>query len=116
MFYGSGAGKLPTASAVVSDVVEEAKNLNRNVMTMWKSDKLELFPIGETKKKFFVRIRGEEAALKAHLESEFGAIELVKAEGVEGEFGFITGKISENEYEEHAKEFPAILSRIRMEG
>ena len=30
------------------------KNLNRNVMTMWKSDKLELFPIGETKKKFFV--------------------------------------------------------------
>ena len=116
MFYGSGAGKLPTASAVVSDVVEEAKNLHRNVMTMWKSDKLELFPIGETKKRFFVRIRGEEAALKAHLESEFGAIEIVKAEGVEGEFGFTTGKISENEYEEHAKEFPAILSRIRMEG
>ena len=54
--------------------------------------------------------------LKAHLESEFGSIEIVKSEGVEGEFGFITGKISENEYEEHAKEFPAILSRIRMEG
>ena len=36
MFYGSGAGKLPTASAVVSDVVEAAKNLHRNVMTMWK--------------------------------------------------------------------------------
>lgn len=27
MFYGSGAGKLPTASAVVADIIEEAKNL-----------------------------------------------------------------------------------------
>ena len=31
MFYGSGAGKLPTASAVVGDIVEEAKNLNNNL-------------------------------------------------------------------------------------
>lgn len=36
MFYGSGAGKLPTASAVVADVVDEAKHLHRNIMTMWK--------------------------------------------------------------------------------
>lgn len=33
MFYGSEPGKLPTASAVVSDVVDEAKHLNRNIMT-----------------------------------------------------------------------------------
>lgn len=38
----AGPGKLPTASAVVSDVVEAAKNLNRNVMTMWKEEKLRL--------------------------------------------------------------------------
>ena len=31
MFYGRGAGKLPTASAVVSDVIECAKNLGRNI-------------------------------------------------------------------------------------
>ena len=37
MFYGSGAGKLPTASAVVADVVDEAKHLHRNIMTMWKN-------------------------------------------------------------------------------
>ena len=42
MFYGSGAGKLPTASAVVADVVDEAKHLNRNIMTMWKEEKLQL--------------------------------------------------------------------------
>ena len=39
MFYGSGAGKLPTASAVVADVVDEAKHLHRNIMTMWKEEK-----------------------------------------------------------------------------
>ena len=33
MFYGSGAGKLPTASAVVADVVDAAKHLHRNVVT-----------------------------------------------------------------------------------
>ena len=37
MFYGSGAGKLPTASAVVADVVDEAKHLHRNIMTNWSS-------------------------------------------------------------------------------
>ena len=33
MFYGRGAGKNPTASAVVSDVIECAKNQGRNIHT-----------------------------------------------------------------------------------
>lgn len=70
MFYGSGAGKLPTASAVVADVVDEAKHLNKNVMTMWESEKVELFPIEETSKRFFVRISGDAEAMKPHLESK----------------------------------------------
>ncbi len=44
MFYGSGAGKLPTASAVVADVVDAAKHLHRNVVTRWESNTLELVP------------------------------------------------------------------------
>ena len=39
MFYGSGAGKLPTASAVVADVVEMAKNLDKNIPIEWSSKK-----------------------------------------------------------------------------
>ena len=115
MFYGSGAGKLPTASAVVSDVVEEAKNLNRNVMTMWKSDKLELYPIQQTKKRFFVRIAGEEEALRAHLESKFGPIVTVHTDSLKEEFGFITEVMTEGAYEECAKEFPGILHMIRVD-
>ncbi len=58
MFYGSGAGKLPTASAVVSDVVDEAKHLNRNIMTMWKEEKLQLEDKSSMKRRFFIRIKG----------------------------------------------------------
>lgn len=116
MFYGSGAGKLPTASAVVADVVDEAKHLNRNIMTMWKSDKLKLQPIADTSKRYFVRIKGDADAMKAHLESKFGPIEIVKAEGLEGEFGFLTETMTEGTYERNAGEFPSILHMIRVEG
>ena len=42
MFFGAGAGKLPTASAVVADVVDCVKHKGRNVMTLWSYEKLEL--------------------------------------------------------------------------
>ena len=45
MFYGSGAGKLPTASAVVADVVDCAKNKGRNIMMSWSEEKLNLLQI-----------------------------------------------------------------------
>lgn len=116
MFYGSGAGKLPTASAVVADVVDEAKHLHRNIMTMWKSEKLELLPIKDTSKRFFVRISGDAEAMKAYLDSRFGPVEIVQVEGLEGEFGFVTEEMTEGAYEEIAKEFPGILQMIRVEG
>ena len=116
MFYGSGAGKLPTASAVVSDIVDEVKHLNRNIMTMWDQDKVELLPISDTSKRFFVRIKGEPQAMRAHLESKFGSIEIVQVESLEGEFGFLTEIMTEGHFEQCQKEFPSILHRIRVEG
>ena len=58
MFYGSGAGKLPTASAVVADVVDEAKHLHRNIMTNWSSRPLKLMTMDEVEGRFFVRVKG----------------------------------------------------------
>ena len=54
MFYGSGAGKLPTASAVVADVVDAAKHLHRNIMTFWSSRKLELTDLSDAKRRFCI--------------------------------------------------------------
>ncbi len=57
MFYGAGAGKLPTASAVVADVVDAAKHIKTNIMTLWSSKKLNLDDIKNSEKRFFVRDR-----------------------------------------------------------
>lgn len=60
MFYGSGAGKLPTASAVVADVVDAAKHVGTNIMTLWSSKKLALSSSEEAESVFFVRVPAEE--------------------------------------------------------
>ena len=115
MFYGSGAGKLPTASAVVADVVDEAKHLHRNIMTMWKNEKLELLPIEDTEKRFFVRISGDEKMRREETESAFGAVTFVRAEGLENEFGIITEVMTEGAYRKIAEKFEGILHMIRVE-
>lgn len=110
MFYGSGAGKLPTASAVVSDIVDIAKHSHVNVAVEWSSKKLELENCGNLVNRYFVRTTAE----KAQIESVFGAVEYVVAEGVTGETGFVTADMSENEYAKKAEELGSVLQMIRV--
>lgn len=114
MFYGSGAGKLPTASAVVSDIVAAAKNLNSNSEIVWSDEKLQLSDIKESEKRFFVRIQGSVSEKLSQVEKVFGTVEVIKVEDVEGEFAFITETMSEQKYEDSAKNIDGILTRIRM--
>jgi len=114
MFYGQGAGKLPTASAVVSDVVDAAKHLHRNIMTMWEERKLKLVDIGSVERKFFVRVKGSPASEGARIRGTFGDVQIVDA-GIEGEFGFVTPIMTEDAYNEKASETPGILHMIRVE-
>jgi len=116
MFYGSGAGKLPTASAVVGDIVEAAKNLNRSMMATWSSEKLTLEEKSEMKKKFFVRVKGSEAELAEELEKSFGEIKIVKLADVSDEFGFMTEVMTEGAYEKAAEGFKEICHMIRVEA
>ena len=114
MFYGSGAGKLPTASAVVADIVAVVQNQGRDIMNFWSEEKLTLEDRSKTSKKFLVRIRGNEDALKERIGNDFGEVRFVEA-GVNGEFGFVTPVMTEGEYEEKAKAYPEILHMIRVE-
>ena len=102
MFYGSGAGKLPTASAVVSDIVDEVKHLRTNIMTTWSSGKLALADVKNSAKCFYVRMEGTLSEKKAEVEAVFGTIQAVESEKVSGEFAFLTEKMTEKEYEERA--------------
>ena len=114
MLYGSGAGKLPTASAVVGDIVDAAKNPNRSVMATWDEEKLELEDKADTIKKYFVRIKGAVADLKAQLEAAFGPITVVVLGDKNDEFGFVTEEMSEGAYEAQAAKFPQICQMIRV--
>ncbi|BDF05336.1 homoserine dehydrogenase [[Clostridium] hylemonae] len=116
MFYGSGAGKLPTASAVVADVVDAAKHLNRNIMTMWKQDKLKLEDKADAKRRFFIRMKGDAQEMLADLRDSFGDIEIVHADGLDGEFGFITPVMMEGDYDTRAGIYKdEILHMIRIQ-
>lgn len=114
MFYGSGAGKLPTASAVVSDVVDAAKHLHRSIMSFWSSHKLELTDISNSQRKFFVRVKGNQQDDLARIEEIFGTVKPVTVPGVEGEFGFTTEILSEAEYSAKAAKLGTVINRIRM--
>lgn len=114
MFYGSGAGKLPTASAVVADVVDAAKHLGTNIMTIWSHKKLNLYDIKQAEHKFFVRVDANDLEKTKNDVSEiFGEVEEVSA-GIEKEFAFITSKMKEKEFEEKAKELGNVINRIRI--
>ena len=108
MFYGKGAGKLPTASAVVSDVVDEAKHMGKNIMTIWEEEKIELGNILERKCKFFARVKSS----KADVENTFGTVTYVEIPDVTDEVAFVTDVISEGDFQEKIKNLD-LVSRIR---
>lgn len=116
MFYGSGAGKLPTASAVVADVVDAARHLHTNVMTIWDSKKLKLEDKADAKRRFFVRMKGDAEKMIPNLQESFGNLQVVHAYGLEDEFGFVTEVMMEGDYQTRAKIYEdQILHMIRIE-
>ena len=110
MFYGSGAGKLPTASAVVADIVDMAKHLDTNIAVEWSSKKLELVDYRNVENCYFVRTSADEK----RIEEVFGEVSYVTAEGVSGETGFVTARMSEADYEKKAAELGSVLQMIRV--
>ena len=114
MFYGSGAGKLPTASAVAADIVDEARHLNKNIMSFWSPEKLELADISNSAKKFFVRVKGNPETDLEKVRTIFGMVQPIVLPEQEGEFGFITDVMSEAAYKEKAEQYGEVINRIRV--
>lgn len=112
MFYGSGAGKLPTASAVVADVVDEAKNLHENIATNWSNEPMKLTPMDETEGRFFVRVKG---VTEAQAEAAFGKLQIVKVASLPDEFGFTTECMKQKEYKEKISKLNGeVIAMIRV--
>ena len=113
MFYGQGAGKLATASAVVSDVMEVAKNIGKCVEVQWSAEKIALEPFEESKSSFFVRLRGDKSQNAAKVKEAFGDVTEIDA-GYADEYAFITGEITEGAYASAADSLGNVINKIRV--
>lgn len=113
MYYGSGAGALPTASAVVGDVVEIAKNMERSISPQWTDEKIELLSYEDASNAFLVRAK-KTADTKAQVEKLFGAVSYYELPALEEELGFVTGEIKESEMKEKLAALPDVITRIRL--
>lgn len=108
MFYGSGAGKLPTASAVVADIVDMVKHNGTNVFINWSKEKMELVDYQETTNAFFVRTTSD----KAEIEAAFGTVDYIEGI-VEGEIAFITKSMTEADFSVKMQQISCV-NRIRL--
>ena len=111
MYYGAGAGKLPTASAVVSDIIDCVKHLGKTVFCFWDAEDLKLSSMDDSVKRFFVRVSDADFAKAKEV---FGDVEMIDAD-VAGEKGFFTQAMSEKDFNEKSAQVGNVLSRIRVE-
>ena len=112
MFYGSGAGKLPTASAVVGDIVDAAKHLHTNIFTNWNSTPAKLRPLDQVSGRFFVRVK-KEAAEEA--KEVFENAEMIYLDQLPEECAFITTDMTQGEFCAKAEKLGnKVLAKIRV--
>ena len=109
MYYGAGAGKLPTASAVVGDLVFLARNINKNVPLEWKTEELELADPNEVSYRYFVRTHAPEAVI----ERSFAEVEYVDLD-LDDERGFVTGVMTEAEFIQRNRALGDTINFIRL--
>ena len=77
VFYGKGAGKLPTASAVCADIVDSCMHLKRRRFLYWTDgDGSNIIDVNDSVFKMYLRVNGENAAQKA--EEIFGKITAIQ--------------------------------------
>ena len=114
VFYGKGAGKLPTASAVVADIVDCCKHLKARRFLFWADgDGSNIIDWRDSVSAMFVRLTGDDAVAKA--EKVFGEITTVSGGS---ELGVLTGEMSYREFESKCQALEAdgvqVLTGIRI--
>ena len=116
VFYGKGAGKLPTASAVVADVVDCCKHLKTRKFLFWADGNGDnILPYEESVTAMYIR-----ANTTFELSQEvFGCIDKIeKADSPEGEIAFVTAQLPYGEIIEKIAALESrgakVISKIRI--
>lgn len=115
MFYGRGAGKFPTASAIVADLIDAAKMKGTSISQVWEDSKDNSF-IADYKEDvlpFYVRVQG---VSKDKAKEVFGEVEFLTRENCPAdEIAFITPEIKEKDFDEKLTQLGGkVLGKIRV--
>ncbi len=114
MYYGRGAGKLPTASAVVSDVVDCARHQGKVIMCFWDKEEAQIVPIENTSRCFFIRAKAE--AINA-ITTEFPQGQIITLKDEKEDIGYITAEMTEKDFGVKCNALKdVILNTIRVEA
>lgn len=99
-FIGRGAGKLPTASAVVGDVVAAVKAKETSISQTWEpADRNVVTDYHRDTNSFYIRLTADDtAAAKQFIEESFTGVQYLSRDGQpENELAFTTGHMVEDD-------------------
>lgn len=113
MFYGSGAGKLPTASAVVADIIEAAEH-HTHIEMGWSEERLVLADMGTSVHRYFVRIAGNAAEREAAVKAILGEVLTTELDGAD-EFAVLTDWMKEADFQNCVEKLDGVRQTIRAE-
>lgn len=107
MFYGAGAGKLPTASAVVSDIIDCVRAGLKNVPIDMKAESMALGDVSELKSRYYIRAEKSEA---------FSAVfpAAVNIPEIAGESAAITEELTAAELSEKTKALSGVKNILKV--
>ena len=112
MLYGSGAGKLPTASAVVADIIAITKNKDKNIPFGWVNEKQAVADMNETSHKYFVRFKGKDTQFINKCKETFKDAKEVYLDGKD-EFALVTGLMKEKDFLMDLNNLGSVIKYIR---
>ncbi|MFR8166062.1 MAG: homoserine dehydrogenase [Enterocloster sp.] len=114
MYYGSGAGKLPTASAVVGDMIAAVQLKDRPAALGWTGQRLEVLPVRQLPWKYFARFEGSREEKKTLTEELFGKVRWLELAGLD-EFAILTGPMTGEEFDRAAGQLGGLRRAIRAQ-
>lgn len=121
VFYGKGAGKLPTASAVVADVMDCVNHQTTRRNIMWEdAQKDNILPFEQSKYAMYVLANADDTdtALEA-ANNVFGSVQKLSRKNADNnELAFVTPVLSYADFKKAAEKFEQsgakVISNIRI--
>lgn len=115
MLYGKGAGKLPTASAVVSDIIAAARHKDHFQGIGWSEKMLTIEPMGANAFRYFLRIEGTAQGIEKDLSTFFlskgETLSPVVLDGRTDEFALVSTLLFEEDFLERLQAFEEASGR-----